>query len=152
MVRNSLKRIIKRNLALDCNYQWTEHHTHRGRPLAERALAVFLYCHGLSMNAIAKILRASPSTDSPVDTVYFANQHLQPPEPATDAVVLELDEMWHYLKKKSRNSVESRDELIECGHRDKATLKKLIQRLEKWNVKVYYTDDWHPLPSRDPQR
>ena len=32
----------------------------------------------------------------------------------------------------------------ECGHRDKATLKKLIQRLEKWNVKVYYTDDWHP--------
>ena len=32
----------------------------------------------------------------------------------------------------------------ECGHRDKATLQKLIQRLEKWNVKVYYTDDWHP--------
>ena len=24
------------------------------------------------------------------------------------------------------------------------TLKKLIQRLENWNVKVYYTDDWHP--------
>ena len=32
----------------------------------------------------------------------------------------------------------------ECGHRDKATLQKLIQRLEKWNVKVYYTADWHP--------
>ena len=32
----------------------------------------------------------------------------------------------------------------ECRHRDKATLEKLIQRLEKWNVKVYYTDDWHP--------
>ena len=87
----------------DCNYQWTEHHTHRGRPLAERALAVFLYCHGLSMNAIAKILRASPSTI--LQWIRdFANQHAQPPEPATDAVVLELDEMWHYLKKKSRNS------------------------------------------------
>ena len=30
-----------------------------------------------------------------------------------------------------------------CGDRDKATLEKLIQRLEKWHVKVYYTDDWH---------
>ena len=87
----------------DCNYQWTEHHTHRGRPLAERALAVFLYCHGLSMNAIAKILRASPSTI--LQWIRdFANQHAQPPEPQTDTVVLELDEMWHYLKKKSRNS------------------------------------------------
>ena len=26
----------------------------------------------------------------------------------------------------------------ECGDRDKATLKKLIDRLEDWQVKVYY--------------
>jgi IS1 family transposase len=103
------------------------------------------------MNAIAKILRASPSTI--LQWIRdFANQHAQPPEPQTDAVVLELDEMWHYLKKKKQKlwiwKALCRDtgELIgwECGHRDKATLKKLIQRLEKWNVKVYYTDDWHP--------
>ena len=102
------------------------------------------------MNAIAKILRASPSTI--LQWIRdFANQHAQPPEPETDTVVLELDEMWHYLKKKQKLwiwKVLCRDtgELIgwECGHRDKATLKKLIQRLEKWNVKVYYTDDWHP--------
>ena len=30
----------------------------------------------------------------------------------------------------------------ECGDRDKATLEKRIGRLEKWNVKVYYTDDY----------
>ena len=91
----------------DCNYQWTEHHTHRGRPLAERAFAVFLYCHGLSMNAIAKILRASPSTI--LQWIRdFGNQHAQPPEPQTDTVVLELDEMWHYLKKKAETlSLES---------------------------------------------
>ncbi len=35
----------------------------------------------------------------------------------------------------------------ECGHRDKATLKKLIERLENWSVKVYYTDDWHAYRS-----
>ena len=82
-----------------CNYQWTEN-THRGRPVANQALAVFLYCHGLSMNAIAKILRASPSTILRWIR-HFGIQHAHPPEPQTDAVVLELDEMWHYLKKKA---------------------------------------------------
>ena len=106
----------------DCNYQWTEHHTHRGRPLAERALAVFLYCHGLSMNAIAKILRASPSTI--LQWIRdFANQHAQPPEPETDTVVLELDEMWHYLKKKSRN-------------RNSVQTKKETHRIERNNCRM----------------
>ncbi len=30
----------------------------------------------------------------------------------------------------------------ECGDRDKATLEGLIEKLERWNVKVYYTDDY----------
>ena len=66
--------------------------------------------------------------------------------------MLELDEIVALSEKKKQKlwiwKTLCRDtgELIgwECGHRDKATLKKLIQRLEKWNVKVYYTDDWHP--------
>ena len=72
-------------------------------------------------------------------------------EPQTDTVVLELDEMWHYLKKKSRNSgfgklcvvipENSSDGSVVIGIKH---LEKLIQRLEKWNVKVYYTDNWHP--------
>ena len=45
-----------------CGYQWTENHKHRVRPIAERAFAVFLYCHGLSMNATSKILEGAPST------------------------------------------------------------------------------------------
>lgn len=32
----------------------------------------------------------------------------------------------------------------ECGHRDKATLKKLLSKLSQWQVKLYFTDDWHP--------
>ena len=88
----------------DCDYQWTENHICRGRPLAEKALAVFLYCHGLSMNAIAKMLHASPSTI--LEWIRnFGDQHAKPPEPQqTEAVVLELDEMWHYLNKKKTNS------------------------------------------------
>ena len=85
-----------------CDYQWTENHKHRGRPLAERAFAVFLYCHGLSMNAISKMLDTAPSTILKWIRT-FSDQHAQLPEPQTDAVVLELDEMWHYLKKKTNS-------------------------------------------------
>ena len=28
----------------DCDYQWTENHRYTGRPVAEKAFAVFLYC------------------------------------------------------------------------------------------------------------
>ena len=76
---------------------------HRGRPLAEKAFTVFLYCHGLSMNAIAKMLHASPSTI--LEWIRnFGGEHAKPPEPHETAktVVLELDEMWHYLKKKEQ--------------------------------------------------
>lgn len=85
----------------DCHYQWTTEKTYRGRPLAEKALAVFLYCHGLSMNAIAKMIQASPSTI--LDWIRnFGGEHANSPEPQqTNAVVLELDEMWHYLKKQT---------------------------------------------------
>ena len=98
-VKNGFVNQKQRYKCKECNYQWTEK-THRGRPIADQALAVFLYCHGPSMNAIAKILRASPSTILRWIR-HFGIQHVQPPQPETHAVVLELDEMWHYLKKKA---------------------------------------------------
>ena len=121
-----------------CTYQWTTEKIHRGRPVAEKVLAVFLYCQGLSMNAIAKMLHASPSTI--LEWIRnFGGEHAKPPEPQeTGAVVLELDEMWHDLKKNKQTlDMESlyRDtgELIdwECRDRDKATLEKRIEQVRK---------------------
>ena len=87
----------------DCEYQWTTQKTYRGRPPAEKALAGFLYRHGLSMNAIAKMLHASPSTL--LQWIRnFGKQYGELPKPKAAPIVLELDEMWHYLKKRSRNS------------------------------------------------
>ncbi len=53
------------------------------------------------MNAIAKMLHASPSTI--LEWIRnFGGEHAKPPEPQEiGAVVLELDQMWHYLKKKT---------------------------------------------------
>lgn len=88
-----------------CNYQWTENHKHRGRLRTERAFAVFLYCHELSMNAFSKILDTAPNTILKWIR-NFSNQHAQTPEPQTDAAILELDEMWHYLKKRQTLDLE----------------------------------------------
>ncbi len=30
----------------------------------------------------------------------------------------------------------------ECGARDTKTFNKMLQRLKKWNVKIYFTDNW----------
>ena len=32
----------------------------------------------------------------------------------------------------------------ECGGRDQATLERLLQRLERWGVRLYCTDDYAP--------
>ena len=39
----------------------------------------------------------------------------------------------------------------ECGDRDKATLEKLIETLEKWKVNCYYTDDYQTYASVIPR-
>ena len=77
----------------------------------------------------------------------------------TGAVVLELDEMWHDLKKTNKLWIwkafcRDTGELIDwaCGDRDKATLEKRIEKLEKWNVKVYYTNNsyaYEPVLPKD---
>ena len=35
----------------------------------------------------------------------------------------------------------------ECGHRDTDTLKKMVERLRKWEVTFYYTDKWEAYAS-----
>jgi transposase len=70
----------------------------RGKPLALKVAAVLLYVSGLSMNRTAKLLGVStPTIQAWLEQ--FAQAFAQKPEPEGRAVVIELDEMWHYLKK-----------------------------------------------------
>jgi insertion element IS1 protein InsB len=67
--------------------------------------------------------------------------------------------MWHYLKKKRCKlwiwKALDRDtgQLLawECGRRDKATLKKMVDRLAKWDVKMDCTAKWATYASIIPQ-
>ncbi len=44
-----------------CNYQWTENHVPRGRPLTEKTLAARLYCQALLPWAIHECHRKNAS-------------------------------------------------------------------------------------------
>jgi transposase-like protein len=85
-----------------CGCQFTRI-TPRGKPLEVKLMCVLLYCHGLSMNALAGIykVRASSVLRWVRD---FANQHYEKPKPDGRTIIMELDEMWHYLGKKHKSS------------------------------------------------
>lgn len=72
---------------------------HKGKSENTKAMARLLYLCGLSMRTISKIVK----TD--VHAVYrwikeFAKTTYKKSMPASGKVVIELDEMWHYLQSK----------------------------------------------------
>ncbi len=146
-----------KKLCKQCGYQFTRT-TPRGKPVVMKVHAVLLYLSGISMHRIAFLLRVS--AQSVLNWLRtFAQEHYETPEPTSRAITLELDEMWHYLQQKRRKlwiwKALDRDtgQLLdwECGRRDKATLKKLVDRLVPWDVKVYCTDKWATYASVIPQ-
>jgi hypothetical protein len=72
------------------------------------------------------------------------------PEPSGRTLVLARDEMWHYRKQKrsrlwiwkalERDTGQLPD--WACGRRDKKPLKKMVDRLAQWDIKMYGTDKW----------
>ena len=96
--KNGLARGKRRYRCKACGLNFTDTPP-RGMPLAVKATAVLLYVSGLSMNRTAKLLGVStPTVMTWIEQ--FAKAYAQRPEPEGRALVVELDEMWHYLKKK----------------------------------------------------
>jgi insertion element IS1 protein InsB len=131
-----------------CGYQFTRT-TPRGKPLATEINAVLWYLSGMSMHRIAFLLRVS--TQAVLTWIRdLATDYYEKPEPTGRTIVLQLDEIWHYLKNKRGKlwiwKALDRDtgQLLdwECGRRDKRTLKKMVDRLAQWDVKMYCTDKW----------
>jgi hypothetical protein len=92
----------QRYLCKGCSLNFTNTPT-CGKPLALKAAAVLLYVSGLSMNRTAKLLGVStPTIQAWLEQ--FAAAYAQKPEPEGRAVVIELDEMWHDLKKSPSRS------------------------------------------------
>ena len=101
-VKNGLMRGKQRRLCKACGPNFTVTPP-RGMPLRVKVTAVLLYLSGLSMNRTAKLLGVStPSVMTWIEQ--FAKAYAQKPEPEGRAVVVELDEMRHFLKKRPASS------------------------------------------------
>jgi transposase-like protein len=86
-------------LRKDCGFQFTRA-TPKGRSASEKTTAVLLYTLGFSLNSIARTLKVS--TPAVVRWVrLFAEKIYEKSEPR-QAVVVELDEMWQYLRSKKQ--------------------------------------------------
>src|SRR3954449_10515640 len=95
-------RTKQRYLCKACGLNFTDTPA-RGKPLALKVAAVLLCLSGLSMNRTAKLLGVStPTIQAWLEQ--FAAAYAQKPEPEGRAVVIELDEMWHDLKKSPNRS------------------------------------------------
>ena len=86
----------------DCGCQFQPNRK-SGKPESTKRLAILLYLSGLSFRSIAKIVK------SDVHAVYrwvrkFAEENYEKPTPNGSAVVVELDEMWHFINNKKTNS------------------------------------------------
>jgi transposase len=101
--RNGFMRGKQRYRCKACGLNFTDTPP-RGKPLALKVTAVLLYVSGLSMNRTAKLVGVStPTVQAWIER--FAAAHAPKPEPESGrAVVIELDEMWHYLKKSPTSS------------------------------------------------
>ena len=149
-VKNGFVNETQRYKCKACRYQWTRT-TPRGHPSAHKRLSVLLYCHGISMHAISKLFDVSVTTGLNWIRAFAKKKAPKPTLTPGTSVVLELDEMWHYIgKKKNKLWIwkvldRTTGHLIdwECGGRNEETLKKLTTRLDTLDVKVYFTDKWH---------
>ena len=101
-VKNGFMRGKQRYRCKACGLNFTDTPP-RGLPLAMKVTAVLLYVSGLSMNRTAKLLGVStPTVMAWIER--FAEVYAQKPEPEGRTVVVELDEMWHFLKKRPASS------------------------------------------------
>ena len=86
----------------DCGCQFVPTRQH-GKSESEKLTAVLLCINGLSLRTIGRLLKVSAAAVLKWVRQY-AFENYEKPSPNASAVVVELDEMWHYLHVKKTSS------------------------------------------------
>ena len=98
LIKNGSAAGKPKKLCKHCGYQFTRI-LPRGKSLRTKISAVLWYLSGLSMNQIGTLLRVS--AQAVLNWIRtFARAHYEKPESTGEAIMLELEEMWHYVKNK----------------------------------------------------
>ena len=85
-----------------CGYQFVPT-LQKGFDEKTKLTACLLYISGLSLRTIARLLNTS-ATSVLSWVKKFALQNYEKPQPNSETVVIQLDEMWHFLNFKKTNS------------------------------------------------
>ena len=93
----------QRWLCGSCGRHYTLPEGTRGRPLADKKKAVALYAAGLSYRAIGTLLEVSHVSVQKWLERYIPEWCPLPAPESQRPVILELDEMWHFLQKKPKS-------------------------------------------------
>lgn len=93
-VKNGRHLEAQRYRCKPCGYQFTRK-IPRGRPPEEKALAILLYTHGLSMNAVARLLGVTPPAVSRWVRDFGRNRSAR--KESGGPVLMELDDLLQYL-------------------------------------------------------
>ncbi len=89
---------VQRYKCKACGSHFTDTKGH-GRPMSQKLLALSLYASGLSLNRIARYFDVS--TPAVLRWVRVLGETLcLKPKPKGQVIVMELDEMWHYVGSK----------------------------------------------------
>lgn len=137
----------QRWLCRGCGYQFTTLSPPTEADDQRSKAAVTLYGHGLSLRCVGKLLATTAHSVIRWVTEYVETRCSKPaPE---GAVVIEVDEMWHYLGSKTNKLWiwtaldRATGRLIdwECGGRDQVTFERLLARLRRWKVRLICTDE-----------
>lgn len=100
-VKNGSVHGLGKRQCKECGFQSVGRDS-RGKSQEVRDFGVWLYCHGLSMSAVGKALGVS-ATAVMKWIQKAARTHGAKPDPGR-AVIVELDEMWHFLGSKKTNA------------------------------------------------
>jgi transposase-like protein len=126
-VKNGYVRGLQRYRCKECGCNFTAT-APRGKPAAMKALALLLYAMAnVSFGSIARLLKVSDV--AVLKWVRAEARKLPEPEPSGHIAIVTLDEMWHFLKKKTNklwlwrayDPVQRRTIAWVLGDRDDAT-------------------------------
>jgi len=100
VIKSGLVKGRQRFKCKECSYQFTNFSKERSKPLWMKLEAILMYLSGMSMNATAKLLGVS--AQSVLNWVRdFAEVNYEKPA-LESAVVVELDELWHFIQEKKQ--------------------------------------------------
>ena len=105
-IKSGIIRNKQRYKCKDCNYKFTNTHG-RGYPPRMRAEAMQLYSENMGIRSIARYFKISPSTVllwiRKVGNRCIQSTQEEIPKSISNTDVIEIDEMWHFTKKKREN-------------------------------------------------